>query len=163
MDIVRLIRYDQWATLQALEQVCQLSQAQFHQEFAGPFSSVRQQAAHMVLVPDRYRARLMGEPAPDIPVEQFETSQQIVEHHYEVAARYEDLIEALTPQRLAETITHETRIGPFYLTVEETLMQVTNHGTFHRGQIALLLKLHGIDPTNTDFILWPVLNASKPG
>lgn len=36
--------------------------------------------------------------------------------------------------------------------VEHIMMHLVNHGTYHRGQIALLLRQNGFVPVNTDFI-----------
>jgi uncharacterized damage-inducible protein DinB len=40
------------------------------------------------------------------------------------------------------------------LTVEETVLHMVNHGTYHRGQIASLLKIHGVEPIDTDLVIW---------
>lgn len=155
MKIDRLLEYDLWATSTALQQVRLLSQDQFVHEFAGPFTSVRQQTAHLLGVPDRYRARIMGEPVPDLTPESLTSPQDLLAHFNGLSSRMREMAPTLTETRLQEIIRHDTRGGVFVVTVEETLLHVVNHGTFHRGQIACLLKLHGIDPVNTDLILWP--------
>ena len=38
--------------------------------------------------------------------------------------------------------------------VEHIMMHLVNHGTYHRGQIALLLRQKGFEPVNTDFITY---------
>ncbi|MCB0721057.1 MAG: damage-inducible protein DinB [Ignavibacteriae bacterium] len=40
----------------------------------------------------------------------------------------------------------------FTNTVSEMLLQALNHGTYHRGQIAQLLRAKEIDPPGTDYI-----------
>ena len=40
----------------------------------------------------------------------------------------------------------------FHSTVEDILLQVAMHGSYHRGQIALLLRQEGAEPAATDFI-----------
>lgn len=39
-------------------------------------------------------------------------------------------------------------------TIYETLQQVASHATYHRGQIAALLRSAGGEPPLTDFIAW---------
>jgi uncharacterized damage-inducible protein DinB len=41
---------------------------------------------------------------------------------------------------------------PFENTVSDILTQVFNHGTYHRAQIAMDLRQHGLEPVNTDYI-----------
>jgi uncharacterized damage-inducible protein DinB len=34
------------------------------------------------------------------------------------------------------------------------MAHLVNHGTYHRGQVAVLLREKGYDPVNTDFITY---------
>ena len=45
-----------------------------------------------------------------------------------------------------------TKGDSFSNTVCEMLLQPLNHGTYHRGQIAQLLRAKDINPPNTDYI-----------
>lgn len=38
--------------------------------------------------------------------------------------------------------------------VEDIMIHQVNHATYHRGQIALLLRENGFEPVNTDFITY---------
>lgn len=38
--------------------------------------------------------------------------------------------------------------------VEHIMMHLVNHGSYHRGQIALLMRMRGFQPVNTDFITY---------
>jgi uncharacterized damage-inducible protein DinB len=38
--------------------------------------------------------------------------------------------------------------------IEDILIHVGNHGTYHRGQIAMLLREKGYNPVSTDYILY---------
>lgn len=53
----------------------------------------------------------------------------------------------------APVIKYRTSTGDYYETsVPDILLHVFNHGTYHRGQIAKEMKLHNIQPVNTDYI-----------
>jgi uncharacterized damage-inducible protein DinB len=43
---------------------------------------------------------------------------------------------------------------PYENNVEHIMMHLVNHGTYHRGQIALLMRMRGFQPINTDFITY---------
>ncbi len=43
---------------------------------------------------------------------------------------------------------------PFVNNVEMIMIHVVNHGTYHRGQIARLMREKGLDPVGTDFITY---------
>lgn len=53
----------------------------------------------------------------------------------------------------ASIIKYTTSTGDYYETsVPDILLHVFNHGTYHRAQIAKEMKLHNIQPVNTDYI-----------
>jgi uncharacterized damage-inducible protein DinB/GNAT superfamily N-acetyltransferase len=43
---------------------------------------------------------------------------------------------------------------PFETSVEDILMHVFNHGTYHRAQIARDLRQHSLNPVDTDYIIY---------
>jgi uncharacterized damage-inducible protein DinB len=154
LPILELLEYDLWATRKLLESVVQLNQEQFAREFAGPLSSVRQQVVHLVSVRDRYRARLMKEPVPSVSSEDFVKAAELEAYFERVAEGMQLFAASISPEFLGEEIRHDTRRGVYVATVEQTLLHVVNHGTYHRGQVAALLKLHGVEPVDTDFLIW---------
>lgn len=64
-----------------------------------------------------------------------------------------DLRHVLETQPLDKEIHYSTAAGdPYINTVEEILYHVVNHSTYHRGQVATLLRQAGIDPPVTDLV-----------
>lgn len=50
---------------------------------------------------------------------------------------------------------YKNYVGDYYENnVEHIMIHLVNHGTYHRGQIALLLRERGFEPINTDFITY---------
>ena len=45
--------------------------------------------------------------------------------------------------------------------VEHIMMHLVNHGTYHRGQVALLLRQKGYEPVNTDFITYDRVQSGQ--
>ena len=45
--------------------------------------------------------------------------------------------------------------------VEHIMMHLVNHGTYHRGQIAMLLRQKGYEPVNTDFITYDRVQSGQ--
>lgn len=43
---------------------------------------------------------------------------------------------------------------PYINNVEQIMIHLVNHCTYHRGQIAILLRQKGFEPVNTDFITY---------
>ena len=56
---------------------------------------------------------------------------------------------------LSQLISYTNTQGEaFETTVEDILIHVFNHGTYHRAQVARDLRLNGIAPVNTDYITY---------
>lgn len=51
--------------------------------------------------------------------------------------------------------------APHDATLAETMLQVTAHSTYHRGQVNLRLRQLGAEPPMTDFIAWIWLGKPK--
>ena len=43
---------------------------------------------------------------------------------------------------------------PFVNNVESIMIHTVNHASYHRGQVAMLLRQNGFEPVNTDFITY---------
>lgn len=63
--------------------------------------------------------------------------------------------ESLTAERMAEPLTYVNFKGnTFTYPLGETLVHIANHGTYHRGQVATLLRQLGKTPVSTDYLLY---------
>ncbi len=52
-------------------------------------------------------------------------------------------------------LVYQNYVGdPYTNNVEMIMMHLVNHATYHRGQVALLLRQNGFEPINTDFITY---------
>jgi len=159
-EIRSLFEYDEAATRQLLEVVAQLTPEQFTREFGGKATSIRQQFAHLVSVMDRYRARLAQEAVPDVQPEQFSSPVDLLIYETDVRQRMNTFLSGLTDGDLDVMGEQVTRRGTLRASCGEVLRHVVNHSTYHRGQIAMLLKLAGVDFPDTDLILWVSLRNS---
>lgn len=62
-------------------------------------------------------------------------------------------VEHLTPADLAREVAYTNSAGrAFRSTVEDIVLHVALHGTYHRGQVALVVRGSGGEPAPTDFI-----------
>jgi uncharacterized damage-inducible protein DinB len=73
----------------------------------------------------------------------------------ETHAALESLAASLDERALARPVTYRNSAGDeFTSTVEDMLLQVALHGSYHRGQIARDLRRSGATPLATDYIAW---------
>ncbi|SFB90811.1 Uncharacterized damage-inducible protein DinB (forms a four-helix bundle) [Parapedobacter composti] len=68
---------------------------------------------------------------------------------------HEQTLAVLDTHDLTANIAYTTSTGSaFSNTVGDILFHIVNHSTYHRGQIALLFRQHGLEPLVTDFIFF---------
>jgi uncharacterized damage-inducible protein DinB len=64
-------------------------------------------------------------------------------------------IDDLTDQELERSFNYGNSAGDkFTNTVGDALPHIVNHASYHRGQVAKLIRAKGFDPVNTDFITY---------
>jgi uncharacterized damage-inducible protein DinB len=50
---------------------------------------------------------------------------------------------------------YENYVGNYYENaLSDIMIHLVNHGSYHRGQLALLIRQKGFEPVNTDMITW---------
>lgn len=72
----------------------------------------------------------------------------------DVRSAWQEWLSHLTDAKIRQSFDYTSSDGKRWTThVEEALTQVSLHGAYHRGQVALLVKRGGGQPAETDFIL----------
>jgi len=107
--------------------------------------------AHIASVEHLWYARIEGAtPAHAVwPGFSPDEARAIAEHHAEL---FEQLI-ASGDEQLQRVVSYRNSAGrAFRNTVEEITTHVAMHGSYHRGQIARIIRAAGGDPPYTDYI-----------
>jgi len=97
-------------------------------------------------------ARLAGRPS-DVAVWPVLSLAQAASLAARNAAELRAVLSSLGLEDLGREIDYRTSDGrAFRSTIEDILLHVALHGSYHRGQIALLIRGGGGEPASTDFI-----------
>jgi uncharacterized damage-inducible protein DinB len=108
--------------------------------------------AHVLGAEHVWAARLRGE-AATVPVWPALTLEGCAELSTRTHAEYAAVLDALEPGALARLVAYTNSAGQrFDSTVEDILLHVALHGSYHRGQVALLMRAGGGEPASTDYI-----------
>jgi uncharacterized damage-inducible protein DinB len=153
--LASMLEYHRWADERLLTACSLLTDAQYAQQVGGSFPSLRALVAHMAAAAHAWRTRLDGgqvtELLTDVQVPTVEAAMRHLVHAYEVFNR-----EAARPaDDLAAMFTYRnTRGAEISLPRWAVLRHIVNHGTYHRGQMAAMLRQLGVVPPSTDLTLW---------
>lgn len=143
-----LYGYDEWAMSRLLDAMEGLTPQQLAREFAGPTTSLRNRTAHLLETLVFWWGLCNVDGRGDEPIDAA-TVAELKSAHRIVGEYVRASLDRLTDQRLAEPIVfRDGSTGP---PIGECLRHVVYHGTYHRGQIATLLTLHGVDFPDTDY------------
>jgi uncharacterized damage-inducible protein DinB len=159
-DIQLLYEYDRWANHRVLQAASALSAEQFTRDLGGGFRSVRDTLVHIVggewiwlafwkdpppsvsfmggLV-ERRDALFNPDAFPDVAAVQLKWA--------EVEKEQAEFVSCVTSQSLESML-------PFRATqirLAHLMQHVANHSTYHRGQIALMMRHLDAEPLATDF------------
>jgi uncharacterized damage-inducible protein DinB len=80
---------------------------------------------------------------------------QVVTQWKETERLWSDFLAPLTDENLAKTFEYQSLdAGRFRNRIEDILAQLFGHSSYHRGQIAMLVRSAGGEPAITDLIYW---------
>ena len=162
-DIANLFAYGWWAMGRTLETVTPLSADEFARSIGGSFGSVQGTFVHMWGADWVWLERFDGRSPSALPSGVTLTSVADVRARYDrIHEEQKRIVNALTPARLAEPLTYVNFAGQTCTySVSDAMVHVVNHGTYHRGQIATLLRQLGKAPAPTDYLRWIDAGAPK--
>jgi uncharacterized damage-inducible protein DinB len=155
-DLLDLFAYNRWATARTLDAAELLTDEQLTRDLGGSFPSVRDTLAHMVAAEWVWLSRWMGDPPGTAPDLSGCTEARALRERWQVLAGAQAAyLAGLTAAALERPVSIITRTGiTAELPLHETLRHVVNHATYHRGQVATMLRQLGAQPVATDLFLY---------
>ena len=155
-DFRRLYDYNSWANRRTLEACAPLTEEQFTRDLRSSFRSVRDTLTHIMLVEWLWLERWHGR-SPDKypPATDFPTLESVCRRWTEIERNLLDYLASLNQEDLDRVTAHKTIAGvPQSAPLWQMLQHLVNHGTYHRGQVAAMLRQLDAKPASTDLILF---------
>jgi uncharacterized damage-inducible protein DinB len=151
-DFLRMFDYDSWANRECITTM--LGEAgSIPPDLVG-------RMAHILSAQKLWFERILGQPQT-LPVWPTSTLADCMELTDEMTLAWRDYLMQLSPPgatsapapSLHDNIKYRNSKGePWSSRVEDILIHVLFHSTYHRGQIALQMRASGLTPAYTDFI-----------
>jgi uncharacterized damage-inducible protein DinB len=154
LDYIRIAwNYNFWAAARFLEAAEALSGEEFVRDLGAGVGSVRDKLAHICGADEVWMARIDGAAAKMPAHDEFADAGQLRQRQQAVHNRYRALLDTATPESLSVGVRYVNLKGAEFITpLDQILMHVANHGTYHRGQAASLLRRLTGAPPVTDLI-----------
>jgi len=97
--------------------------------------------------------RIKGLPAPDVKLWGSYTLDQLLPMSDDASKQWIDFVEST--ENFDRELTYRNYLNePYVNNVETIMIHLVNHSSYHRAQIAMLLRQKGFEPINTDFITY---------
>jgi uncharacterized damage-inducible protein DinB len=154
--ILELYRYNRWANARSLDAASKVSPADFTKEVGGSFASLRGTLAHVYGAEWIWLERWRGTSPRKLPFAlDFPDVETIRSRWQDVEREQKEFLDALDDARLTQVVSYVNLKGEsFAYPLGRMLQHVVNHSTYHRGQIATLLRQLGATPLSTDLLLY---------
>lgn len=108
---------------------------------------------HIVAAQFLWLHRIKGLPAPDVKLWGNYTLEQLKPMADEANKSWLDFVEQ--ENNFNRELSYTNYVGaPYTNNVETIMIHLVNHSSYHRAQIAMLLRQMGLEPVNTDFITY---------
>jgi uncharacterized damage-inducible protein DinB len=157
LELLRLLfQYNQWADRRMVDACSALTNEQFTRDLGSSFRSVRDTLVHLYGAEWVWNERIEGRsPTSLVAGTGFPDLASVRTKLEEMDSFYIDYVSRLTPQDLERVIHYKSFAGDeFSNPLWQTLHQLTNHASYHRGQIITLLRQLGAKPVTTDLIAY---------
>jgi uncharacterized damage-inducible protein DinB len=153
-EVSRLFAYNRWANARAFEGAAALTADELSRSVGGSFTSVLGTLTHLVGAEWVWLERWHGRSPGALPASQVASDLAALRGKWEkVHEAHRIFVESLTADRLTEPLTYVNFAGQNWTyPLGEVLIHVANHGTYHRGQVATLLRQLGKTPASTDYL-----------
>ena len=108
---------------------------------------------HIVAAQFLWLHRIKGLPAPDVKLWGDYGLEQLKEMSEKAGEQWLDFVNSTDD--FDREMTYRNYTGdPYTNNVEMVMIHLVNHSSYHRAQIAMLLRQKGLEPVNTDFITY---------
>ena len=108
---------------------------------------------HIVAAQFLWLHRIKGLPPANVKLWGEYNLAQVTTMAEEVGKLWLDFVEST--DNFNRELTYNNYVGePYINNVEMIMIHLVNHSSYHRAQVALLLRQNGLEPINTDFITY---------
>lgn len=167
LQLAEQLRFGVWASRRMLAGVRQVAEEAFTAELPVAFGSLRGTLVHMFGTEWYWHRLLCGEekhyPAWLDQEGRGASAAEMADDYERLLEHYLRLADALTdPDRAPALLAARIQIHGAEIPFWQGVMNIVSHGTYHRGQVAMLLRQFGVKPLGTDIIHFYFEQAGHP-
>jgi uncharacterized damage-inducible protein DinB len=155
-ESIQLLCYHNWANLKLLDHMMELPAETFTKKLNGTFPSISATFHHIYNIDQQWFKRFNPEAlTKTIDLNGIEeTKEYFIELHKNMKDFIRNHYDSL------QVIQYEnSKREVFRNSIDELIRHITNHGTYHRGNISTMIRQLGHEGTYTDYIFFLRMNG----
>ncbi|USK70035.1 DinB family protein [Peribacillus asahii] len=150
---MQLFDYHVWANDRLIQHLKGLPEAVFLNKVNSVFPTVAGTFGHMIAVDELWYLRMKGNSLQQIVSKSFSTIEDTVKASTVLHNEIKDfLINTEDVEAMAGY--QNTKGDQFNNKIAEVVQHIVNHGTYHRGNIAAMIRQMGYEGVSTDYIFY---------
>ena len=156
-----LFAYNSWATNRVFESLMKVAEDDYRRDLKSSHGGIHGTMTHLVGAEKIWLSRWIGKSETSLlPEKEVPSLAALKEIWEDVASRTAKFVARLDDEKLLSTFNFTTSQGKTLTHVyQHALQHLVNHSTYHRGQIAALMRQVGAQPIGTDLITFYRLTA----
>lgn len=164
-DLQLLYGYNRWANARLLDAASTLKPGQFAMDLGASHGSVRGTLTHIMSGEWIWSRRWRGvSPPAMLDPGQYRDADAVKRRWREIEREQTRFVETVTAQMLESVIGYVNTQGKQWRYPLWQMMQhVVNHSSYHRGQVASMLRQLGVAPPPTDFLVFFDAKSGEAG
>jgi len=153
-ELLTLFAYNRWANLRLLDVAAPLTDAELRRDLGGSVPNVAAILVHLLGAEWVWLRRWQGEAPTSVPDVAHLTSVAAVRDRWDALwEEQQAYLAGLDEAALSRDVAFRTFDGtPYRQPLRELIRHVVNHATYHRGQLAAMLRQLGRTPPSTDLV-----------
>lgn len=141
---LKLYNYNYWSNKRVLGEIQK-------QQVSDP--KILQLMGHVLAAQYLWLHRIKGLPAPDVKLWGDYTLEHLLHMAEDVGKQWIEFVEVT--ENFDRELTYRNYTNdPYTNNVENIMIHLVNHSSYHRAQVAMLMRQKGHEPINTDFITY---------
>jgi uncharacterized damage-inducible protein DinB len=155
-DLRALFAFNRWANVRFLDALAGLSTEEYVRELGGSFPTMEKTLLHVFGAEWVWLSRWKGSSPSAFPdAEALDSVAAVRERWDRLWTEQREYLATLDEATLRGDLSYARMSGERHSEpLHEQLRHVVNHGTYHRGQLAMMLRMLGRVPPSTDLVLW---------
>lgn len=148
--------YNTWANKQLLITIASLPEEKINQEILSSFPSIFKTLLHMLDADSIWWQRMKLQDNIEKPSVSFTGNfDELQKMILRQSALTEEWVNSLNEYQLNHVFGYYRERVMYKQTVQETLLQMFNHATYHRGQVVTMLRQLGVEKVPaTDYVVY---------